>query len=84
MQTADEQIVLSVSDNGIGIPKHERERVFERFHRLNDNAGEGCGLGLAIVQQIVETHGGNINITDGMAGAAGGMGACFSVTFKTT
>lgn len=83
MQTKDEQIVLSVSDNGIGIPQHERARVFERFHRLNDNAGEGCGLGLAIVQQIVETHGANINISDGMAGITGGVGTCFSVTFKT-
>lgn len=83
VQKTQEQLVLSVSDNGIGIPEHERARVFERFHRLNDNAGEGCGLGLAIVQQIVDTHNANISIHDGMANMNGGVGACFSVTFKT-
>lgn len=83
VQKTQQQLVLSVSDNGIGIPEHERARVFERFHRLNDNAGEGCGLGLAIVQQIVDTHNANISIHDGMANMNGGVGACFSVTFKT-
>lgn len=82
LRANDEHITLSVSDNGMGIPEHERARVFERFHRLNDNAGEGCGLGLAIVQQIVETHGARIQISDGMTGIANDVGTCFSVTFK--
>ncbi len=61
----DGNIQLSVTDNGIGIPATERSRVFERFHRVNDHDGEGCGLGLAIVQQIAEAHHANIDISDG-------------------
>lgn len=55
--------VLAVADDGPGIPEHERERVFERFVRLDDarsrDAG-GSGLGLAIVREIVSGHGGSV------------------------
>lgn len=58
-------INLSVIDNGIGIPLDERTRVFERFHRVHDNEGQGCGLGLAIVSEVVRSHHGHIEILDG-------------------
>lgn len=48
--------VLTVEDTGPGIPQEERERVFERFHRLQDNVSSGCGLGLAIVREIALLH----------------------------
>jgi signal transduction histidine kinase len=59
---------LSVADDGPGIPADERERVFERFTRLDDartvGAG-GAGLGLAIARDIAERHGGRLSVGDG-------------------
>ncbi|OIR07085.1 swarming motility regulation sensor protein RssA [mine drainage metagenome] len=48
--------LLSVEDNGPGIPAQERQRVFERFHRIPGSAGNGSGLGLAIVREIARNH----------------------------
>lgn len=59
-QTAT-QAVLEVDDNGPGIAPADRERVFERFVRATE-AGPGCGLGLAIVREIVEHHGGTVQL----------------------
>jgi two-component system sensor histidine kinase TctE len=46
------RIILSIEDNGPGIPEEERSRVFERFYRLRHDQSDGCGLGLAIVREI--------------------------------
>jgi signal transduction histidine kinase len=53
--------VLEVSDHGPGVPEAERERIFEPFYRLADSRenGRGSGLGLALVRQIAQRHGGN-------------------------
>lgn len=62
----DQQLV-TVTDDGPGIPPADRERVFERFTRLDDararDAG-GSGLGLAIVRELVRRHGGTVRLTD--------------------
>ena len=58
------EIVLSVIDNGPGIPKSEREKVFERFHRVIATGQEGSGLGLAIVMEIAQLHQANVEIAD--------------------
>lgn len=58
------EIVLSVIDNGPGIPKAEREKVFERFHRVMATGQEGSGLGLAIVMEIAQLHQANVEISD--------------------
>ena len=58
-----ELLEIDVSDNGPGIPEHERERVFERFHRLPDATAAGSGLGLPIAREIVAGHHGSIVIT---------------------
>lgn len=52
-------IVVSVQDNGPGIPADELDRVFEPFHRVSGDTTEGCGLGLTIVREIALAHGGN-------------------------
>jgi signal transduction histidine kinase len=61
--------LLSVTDTGPGIPPEERERVFDRFHRLAGQETEGSGLGLSIVARIAERHGAKISLDAGDAGA---------------
>jgi len=55
-----EELVLSVSDGGVGIPPEEQERIFERFERGSTSKGGGLGLGLPLVKKFVELHGGRI------------------------
>ena len=60
-----DHVVLSVTDTGIGIPAEEQEQVFARFFRSSlSMAGEiqGAGLGLALVQTVVEWHGGTVEM----------------------
>lgn len=54
------EVVLEVEDDGPGIPEDKRMAVFDRFVRLSEQAEGGCGLGLAIVQEIAERHGGEV------------------------
>ncbi|WP_244817622.1 response regulator [Caballeronia sp. Lep1P3] len=71
-------IEMSVRDTGIGIPEHELDRVFERFHRVAGATGrsvEGSGIGLAMVQELVKLHDGSIRVE-----SRPGAGACFTVT----
>jgi two-component system, OmpR family, sensor kinase len=58
----DDTAVLEISDNGPGIPAHERERVLKRFVRLDTHDPTGSGLGLAIVAQIVQNKGGGLTL----------------------
>jgi signal transduction histidine kinase len=58
--------VVSVSDDGPGIPESDRERIWERFARLDDDrsrASGGSGLGLAIVRELAAAHGGTVSVT---------------------
>lgn len=62
-----DKVILTVEDNGPGIPREEREMVFRRFYRVMNNAVndvDGSGLGLAIVQDIVDVHGAQIVLED--------------------
>lgn len=59
----ENELVVSVSDQGIGIPRRSREKIFDRFYRLQEKGKHrrnGTGLGLAICKAIVEEHGGEI------------------------
>jgi signal transduction histidine kinase len=60
---------LAVSDAGSGIPVGARERVFEKYERLDDTS-PGLGLGLAIARGAVEAHGGRVWVEDGPLGGA--------------
>ena len=63
VQDAGERLQVSVSDQGIGIPKDQHERIFERFYQIDGSARRrfgGAGLGLAIVKRIVEAHEGQV------------------------
>jgi signal transduction histidine kinase len=56
----DADVVLTVADDGPGIPAALRERLFERFVRGRGDAGGGSGLGLSIVRAVAESHGGTV------------------------
>ena len=69
---------LEVSDNGIGIPKEDLPRIFERFYRVDKSRKKGgTGLGLAIVKHIVKTFNGDINVKSTL-----GKGSTFKVRIK--
>jgi signal transduction histidine kinase len=64
-------VTVSVEDNGIGVPPERREQVFKMFGRLHPaDRYPGTGIGLALVQRIVERHGGKIWIEDGADGGS--------------
>lgn len=81
MTTADRRgALVSVCDTGIGVEPHEVPRLFERFHRIEGAHGrsiEGSGIGLALVQELVRQHGGDIAAT-----STPGVGTCFTVQLR--
>jgi signal transduction histidine kinase len=61
----DDQAVLQVVDSGIGIPPEEQDLIFERFYRAGESRRRnlrGTGLGLSLVKEIVEAHGGAVDV----------------------
>lgn len=77
LRSQAEGTALIVEDDGPGIQPADRERVFQRFERLDVDAPDGCGLGLAIVREIASLHGGRVAITEG----PGSRGTGVHVTF---
>lgn len=73
VRVRDDDVVVTVSDDGPGVPEADRQRVFERFVRLDSarsRDGGGSGLGLAIVAEIVAGHGGTARIDERSGGGA--------------
>lgn len=70
-------VILKVEDGGPGIPIEDREKIFERFHRISGNDVQGTGLGLAIVKQIVQRHGAVVEVETGK----NGTGTIFDIKF---
>ena len=69
--------VLKIEDSGPGVPREEREKIFERFYRTDksrSSARGGSGLGLSIAREIVRAHGGSLSVEEAVLG-----GASFSV-----
>lgn len=77
----DDAVVLSVEDQGPGIPAGERAKVWDRFQRLagEDSGVAGAGIGLAVVRELVSLHEGSVHVGSGRNG-----GARFSVSFPLT
>jgi signal transduction histidine kinase len=77
------QAVVSVADDGPGIPAADRERIWQRFVRLDDDrsrASGGSGLGLAMVRELTAAHGGTVSVSSRKPGP----GAVFLVRLRIT
>ena len=75
-----DQIVITVEDEGPGIPQSDMERVFQPFVRLEESRGRetgGTGLGLTIAASVIQTHGGHIKLTNRAAG-----GLCVTIALS--
>ncbi|MDZ7958624.1 MAG: ATP-binding protein [Aulosira sp. DedQUE10] len=81
LQWVNDSVELQVKDTGIGIPSEEIPHLFERFHRVKGAQGrtfEGSGIGLSLVQELVQMHGGTVQVTSIL-----GQGSCFTVSVPT-
>jgi PAS domain S-box-containing protein len=77
VQAEDGQALVTVADTGIGVPEQEMPRLFERFHRIENarsRSNEGSGIGLALVQELIQLHGGTIT-----ASSTEGAGTTFTI-----
>jgi two-component system, OmpR family, phosphate regulon sensor histidine kinase PhoR len=77
-RAGEEQVEISVSDTGIGIPRQDQSRIFERFYRVDKARSRqvgGTGLGLSIVRHAIEQMQGNVKVASEL-----GKGSCFTIT----
>lgn len=77
LRRVEDFVVISVADQGIGIPRDEQQKIFDRFHRISTGLVhdvKGSGLGLAIVRHIVEAHQGKVTVE-----SRPGEGSTFSI-----
>ncbi len=82
-ETASDEVSVSITDSGIGVPVSERQRIFDRFSRLDSRyvrERKGAGLGLYICKAIVEAHGGRIWVENATGPTPGSGGSRFNFT----
>ncbi len=77
------QVVLSVKDNGSGIPEHIREKIFQPFFTTKPT-GEGTGLGLSLSYDIIKAHGGELSLVSQQGSDAEDSGTEFSIKLPLT
>src|SRR6185503_725792 len=78
-----DSVMVSVQDNGVGIPPEEQESIFDKFHQVGattKGVREGTGLGLAITKRLVEQHGGSIWV---QSQPRKGSTFCFTLPLKS-
>lgn len=86
-ETSKEEVKISVCDNGSGIPAEDLPLVFERFYRVDKSRARksgGSGLGLAITKQLVEAHGGIIEVESPVGSNPDHPGTCISFTLPVS
>ena len=82
LRVKDDLAEVSVTDQGIGIPEKDLERIFERFYRVDparSRATGGTGLGLSIVKHVVTNHGGDVSVW-----SLENAGSTFTIRFPIT
>jgi two-component system phosphate regulon sensor histidine kinase PhoR len=80
LSSKGDKVFVAVEDHGIGIPKENLPRVFDRFYHLersDDNLFGGIGLGLSITRQVIEQHQGSLDVV-----SEPGKGSTFTLTLK--
>ncbi|HEX7733467.1 MAG TPA: PAS domain S-box protein [Ktedonobacteraceae bacterium] len=78
LSTSEDAVIVQVRDHGLGIPREQRDKIFERFYRVTDpkqKAIPGLGMGLYIAAEIVHRHGGTMTVDSAI-----GKGSTFTVT----
>jgi two-component system, OmpR family, phosphate regulon sensor histidine kinase PhoR len=77
VSTGSKDVIVNIIDNGFGIPKESLPKIFDKFYRVSESRGEeeteGSGLGLALVKEIIEKHGGFIRVKSKL-----GVGSVFT------
>jgi two-component system, OmpR family, sensor kinase len=69
VRRVDGEAILTVEDDGPGVPEELRDQIFERFVRGAGDRGSSSGLGLSIVRAVAESHGGRVDLEDARPGA---------------
>jgi signal transduction histidine kinase len=80
--TAGDRVSISVTDRGIGVPKAEQRKIFEKFYRGEASLvheTKGSGLGLSLVEHIMEAHGGSVEVE-----STPGKGSTFTLVLPRT
>jgi len=77
VSTGPKEVIVNIIDNGFGIPKESLPKIFDKFYRVAESRGEeeteGSGLGLALVKEIIEKHGGFVKVKSKL-----GIGSVFT------
>lgn len=77
LSRSNDEIILKVTDTGMGIPAAERDKIFERFYQASNHTGGGTGVGLHITRAFVELHHGSLSVSDN---EEAGKGSVFTIT----
>ena len=78
VRTENGSVIFSVTDNGIGVAARERRRIFQPFYQVDQclsRKSSGCGLGLSIVQSIIQAHHGSVSVE-----SQPGCGSTFTIS----
>ncbi len=81
LRARNDRVELRIADTGVGIPKADLDRMFERFHRVRHTRArthEGTGIGLALVQELAQLHGGSVTVA-----SEEGRGTAFTVSVRS-